>query len=252
MARAKKKLGFHHPSKRTKAFRRRIQALSIAAARKAAMERAENFRVHIDWALRQTGKNGRPILPGAAAVKLNELKIEPPMGGRWRSDNVRRMGRRLGLYQPRVCVPREVLRARVCAIWREHPDYNAVDVIKRLGPEYAICRRRIYKVLSDRWLAHARRSPTYQNVGWRLDRKTVARVRISAIWRRHPEFTAKRVIKYLGPKHSLRVPWVQKIMRECWRTSARHSPKQWRTGRRFYSPWRGRQRSFCTNTPDIG
>src|SRR6516164_3671586 len=86
--------------------------------------------------------------------------------------------------------------------------------------------------------AQARRSPTYQQVGWRVDRKTVARVRISAVWRRHPEFTAKRVIKHLAPKHSLRVPWVQHILRDCWRAGARLSAKQWRTGRRIYSPWR--------------
>jgi hypothetical protein len=42
----------------------------------------------------------------------------------------------------------------------------------------------------------------------------------------------------LRPEHSVRVPWVQQVMRECWRASTRHSPKQWRIGRRFYSPWR--------------
>jgi DNA invertase Pin-like site-specific DNA recombinase len=238
LARSKKPLGMHARNHRSKAFRRRFNALAAAAVRKAAMERAEAYRVYIEWALRQPGKNGRPILPSKAADKLNERQIEPPMGSCWRSDNVRRMGRRLGLYHPRVGVPREVLRARVCAVWKEHPDYTAVDVIKRLGPEYAISRRRIYKVLSDRWLALARRSPTYKQMGWRLDRHTVARVRICAIWRRHPEFTAKRVVKYLRPKHSLRVPWVSKIMKECWRASAKHSPHQWRRGRRLYSPWR--------------
>ncbi len=36
----------------------------------------------------------------------------------------------------------------------------------------------------------------------------------SAIWRRHPEFTARQVIRNLGPKHQVTVPWVQKILRE--------------------------------------
>jgi DNA invertase Pin-like site-specific DNA recombinase len=239
LARSKKPLGMHARNHRSKAFRRRFFAASAAAARKAAKERAEAYRVHIEWVLSQRGKNGKPVLR-EAADKLNELQIQPPMGGRWRSDNVRRLGQRLGLYQPRVLVPREVLRDRVCAIWKEHPDYTGVDVVERLGPEYAISRRRIYQVVSDCWLAHARRSPTYRQVGWRLDHKTVARIRINAIWRRHPEFTAKRVIKHLRSKHSLRVPWVQKVMRECWRTAARRSPEQWRKGRRFYSPRRGR------------
>jgi hypothetical protein len=45
------------------------------------------------------------------------------------------------------------------------------------------------------------------------------------------------VLKELGPGHTVRVKWVQQIMRECWRAAARRSPKQWRIGRRFY--WLG-------------
>jgi len=238
LARSKKPLGMYARNHRSEAFRRRIHALSAATVHKAAMERAEAYRVYIEWALRQPGKNGRPILPSKAADKLNERQIEPPMGSCWRSDNVRRMATRLGLYQPRVCVPTEVSRARVRAIWKQHPEFTADEVMKRLGPENTLGRRRIYKLLSECWLARATRYPMYKQMGWRLDRHTVARVRISATWRRHPEFTGKRVIKYLGPKHSLRVPFVQKIMKQCWRTSAKRSAEQWRTGRRFYSPRR--------------
>src|ERR1017187_5634009 len=63
-----------------------------------------------------------------------------------------------------------------------------------------------------------------------------------ALWKKHPEFTAKQVIEKLGPKPFMTVKWVQQIMKECWRASARHSPKQWRKGRRFYHSWRGRPR----------
>ena len=238
LARSKKPLGMYARNHRSKAFRRRVHALSVAAVRKAAMERAEAYRVYIEWALRQPGENGRPILPSKAADKLNERQIEPPMGSCWRSDNVRRMATRLGLYHPRVCVPTEVSRARVRAIWKQHPEFTAVEVMKRLGPENTLGRRRIYKLLSECWSARATRYPTYKQMGWRLDRHSVARVRISAVWRRHPEFTAKQVIRSLGHKHSLRVPWVQKILKECWRASAKRSPKQWQKGRRFYSPWR--------------
>ena len=66
----------------------------------------------------------------------------------------------------------------------------------------------------------AKPGPAQRQMGWRLDRWTAARVRASAIWKHHPEFTAKQVIRKLGPEHSVRVPWVQKIMRECWRVSA--------------------------------
>jgi hypothetical protein len=58
------------------------------------------------------------------------------------------------------------------------------------------------------------RSPT-----WRLDRRTVARIRVSAIWKRHPEFSAKQVLANLGPKHSLSVRWVQQILTDCWQAS---------------------------------
>jgi len=238
LARSKKPLGMHARNHRSEAFRRRFHALSAAAVHKAAVERAEAYRVYIEWALGQPGKNGRPILPSKAADKLNERQIETPMGSCWRSDNVRRMATRLGLYQPRVRVPTEVSRARVRAIWKQHPEFTAAEVMKRLGPENTLGRRRIYELLSECWLAHATRYPRYKQMGWPLDHRTVARVRISDIWRRNPEFTAKKVIRNLGHKHSLRVPWVRKIMKECWRTSAKRSAEQWRTGRRFYSPWR--------------
>ncbi len=32
------------------------------------------------------------------------------------------------------------------------------------------------------------------------------------------------------------LPWVQKTKKQCWRPSVRHSPEQWRIGRRFYNP----------------
>src|SRR6266853_293396 len=68
---------------RTKAERRRVVALGIAACAKAAMERAEAYRLHVEWALRQPGVNGRPISFCSAARILNERNIESPMGGIW-------------------------------------------------------------------------------------------------------------------------------------------------------------------------
>src|SRR5580704_1041599 len=55
LARSKKKLGIRHWTKRSTAFRRRLRARSRAAIRKAARERAEAYRVHIEWALSQPG-----------------------------------------------------------------------------------------------------------------------------------------------------------------------------------------------------
>jgi hypothetical protein len=83
-------------------------------------------------------------------------------------------------------------------------------------------------------VAAAKRSPVHKRVGWHLDKFTAARIRLGAIWRRHPEFTAEQVIRRLGPKYAVRLPWVQKVMKECWRASGKHGPEQWRIGPRSY------------------
>ncbi len=88
LARSKNKLGLRNPMKHSKTFRRRLRTLAAAALRKAAMERAQAYRVHIEWALRQQDKFGRPVSRNGAADKLNELHLESPMGGRWSSINV--------------------------------------------------------------------------------------------------------------------------------------------------------------------
>jgi DNA invertase Pin-like site-specific DNA recombinase len=235
LARCKNKLGLHNPMKRSKAFRRRLRTLSAAALRKAAMERAQAYRVHIEWALRQQDKFGRPVSRNGAADKLNEQHLESPMGGRWSSTNVGLMASRLGLPLPPTPLPSAVLRLRVREIFKQHPEFTARQVIASLRPERPAGYMRVWKTLRKCRLAAARHSPAQRQIGWQLDGRTAARVRVSAIWKRHPEFTAKQVIKNLGRGHSLRVPWVQKILRECWRAGARHSPEQRRIGRRFYA-----------------
>jgi hypothetical protein len=91
-------------------------------------------------------------------------------------------------------------------------------------------------------MAAAKRSPAQRQIGWQLDRRTAARIKLSAIWKKHPEFTAKQVIEKLGPGPFMTVKWVQQVMKECWRASKRLSPIGWRKGRRFYYSWRGRDR----------
>jgi hypothetical protein len=77
--------------------------------RKVAVQQAEAYRVHLEWALRQPGWRGRPISVTAAADKLNERNILSPRGGRWWGETVMRMGQRLGLHHPLAvahrCVP---------------------------------------------------------------------------------------------------------------------------------------------------
>ena len=241
LARSKNKFGLRHRMKRSKAFRRRLQMLAVAAKRKAALERAEAYRVHIEWALSHPGKYGKPISFLAAAKKLNERQVESPMGGRWDSTNMANMACRLGLRERAAPVPLKLLRARVREVWKQHPDITAKQ-LRRTLPELPLGETRAWRLIRECRLAATKRSPTYKRVGWQLDQRTAARIQVSAIWKRHPEFTGKRVLQKLRLSHYVSLPWVQKVMRECWRASARHTAEQWRLGRRFYSPHRDRKR----------
>ena len=224
---------------RSKAWQRRVSAMGRAALVKAAAERAEAYRMHIEWALRQPGPNGRPISFSAAADRLNERNIESSMGGQWVGQQLQRMAGRLGLHHPLGRLTREVARARIQAIYEQHPEYTAKQVRANLGLEHPLDLSRAWAYLRECRMAAAKRSPTHKQIGWFLDRRTAARVRIAAIWKRHPEFTGKQVLKRLGPKHSARLIWVQKILRDCWLATARHSPAQRLKGRRVYAPRRG-------------
>jgi len=64
------------------------------------MQRAQDSRAHLEWALRQPGPYGRPISAAAAAIKLNERNIPSPRGAYWWASTVRRMWKLLGLRHP--------------------------------------------------------------------------------------------------------------------------------------------------------
>jgi DNA invertase Pin-like site-specific DNA recombinase len=243
LARSKNRgrLGVRHPLMRSKDFRRRLQESAGAALRKAAMERVEAYRVHIEWALSQPGIDGKPITFRGAGEKLNALQIPSPMGGRWQYGNVADIAVRLKLREKPIRVPRKVLQERVDAIWRSRPDCTAQQVVEMLKPEHSVCIIRASAFLRTSRQMAAQRSRAQRQMGWRLDRRTAARIRISTIWMRHPEFTAKQIIEKLGPKHSVRLPWVQKVMRQCWRVSARPEPAAWLAGRRSTSAKRTRR-----------
>jgi DNA invertase Pin-like site-specific DNA recombinase len=232
------KLGLRNPIMHSKAFRRRLQACAAAALSKAAMERAEAYRVHIEWALCQQGLDDKPISFRGAGEKLNELQIPSPMGGRWSSMNVADIAVRLKLRERPLRVSRKVLQERVEAIWKAHPDCTGQQVVEMLKPQHPICIARAWTFLRNCREAAAKRSRAHRQAGWQVDRHTAARIRIDTIWKRHPELTAKQVIKKLGSKHSGGIPWVQKILRETWRVSVRPNPKRQVIGRRVYGAWR--------------
>jgi DNA invertase Pin-like site-specific DNA recombinase len=239
LARSKKKLGLSQPTKRSKAFRRRFRLLANASIRKAAMERASAYRMHIEWALGRPGRRGRPISYNAAAEKLNDQHLSSPMGGRWSSVNVARMAYRLGLRVRVYRVPVEVLQMHVRKMWERDPNVTTKQVIETLGARYPIGTERALLLLRNCRATAAKRNTMQRLVGWRLDHRTADRIRISAIWKRHPEVTAKQIIRSLGPNYRGSERSVQNLLRQCWEASVRLNSKQRRTGRRMYNPWRG-------------
>lgn len=224
---------------RSKADRRRVSTMGRAALSRSANERAEAYRLHIEWALRQPGKGDRrPITFCSAARRLNERNIGSPRGGLWRGHQLQRMARRLGINHPLGRLSREVARARVQAIWNERPDSTAKQVRASIGFEPPLGFKRAWKYLGECRMAAAKQSRGHRQAGWHLDRLTAARIRISTIWKRHPEYTARQVVQKLGPEYYERLKWVQRVMKECWAASAKHSQKQRRNGRRYLNPWR--------------
>jgi hypothetical protein len=111
----------------SKAQQRRLRARACAALSRAAVERAEAYRVHIERALRQPGiyGTGRPSSFRAAANRLNDRNLPSPLGGRWQGYQLMLIARRLRLAHPAGDLPQAVARARVQAHWKE-PDEREI------------------------------------------------------------------------------------------------------------------------------
>ena len=229
---------------RSKVQRQRMAALARAALKKAALERAEAYRPHIEWSFRQPGiyGKGRPISFRGAAHRLNELRIHSPRGGLWWGDQVRQMSRRLGLHHPPGHLSGEEARARAHSIWKEHPEVTTNQLIAKMGAQYPLGTTRADRLIREFRTAAAQRSALPKQVGWPLDSRTAARIRVSALWRRHPDLTAKQVIERLGPGPFLNVKWVRQVMKDCCRVSVRAGSKAWLRGRRKYHSWRALDR----------
>ena len=88
LAKSTKKLGM---AGKSKAQRRAISALAMAAKAKAAGERAESLRPQIEFAL----KGGASLR--TAATLLNERGIASPAGARWHAPSLLKAAKRLGL-----------------------------------------------------------------------------------------------------------------------------------------------------------
>ena len=212
LKRAGKKLGVLRFSKKKRKW---IQARAHAGKRKATMERAESYRVHIEWAFRQPGTNGRAISCLAAAKQLNDRGIPSPMGSTWSGTQIVSMARRLGLDPTPARISPKLSPVLIKEIWKKQPDITAPEVLAKLGAQRPLGLDRAMKLLTACRKAEARRSAVHKKVGWDVDCRTHLRIRISATWRKHPKWTANQIIGELGPSPLMSVRWVQRVLREC-------------------------------------
>ena len=212
LKRSGKKLGVLRFSKKKRAW---IQARAHAGKRKAAMERAESYRGHIEWAFRQPGTNGRAISYMAAAKQLNDRDIPSPMGARWSGTQVISMARRLGLDPAPARISPRLSPVLIKEMWEEQPCITAPELLAKLGPKHPLGLDRAMKLLTVCRKAEARRSALHRKIGWHIDCRTHLRIRIGATWQKHPNWTARQIISEVGPNPLLSVRWVQRILREC-------------------------------------
>ena len=212
LKRAGKKLGVLRFSKRKREW---IQAQAHAGRRRAAMERAESYRGHIEWAFRQPGTNGRAISYMAAAKQLNDRNIPSPMGSTWTGTQIVSMARRLGLDPPPARISPKLSPILIKEIWEQQPGITAPEVLAKLGPKRPLGLDRAMKLVTACRKAEASRSALHKKIGWQIDCRTHLRIRISAAWQKHPNWTAARIIAELGPDPLMSVRWVQRILREC-------------------------------------
>ena len=121
------------------------------------------------------------------------------------------MARRIGLNPPRAWLPREVSRARVRAIWKQHSEFTAKQVKDSLGHQLPLGEGVVRRLLKSYRLEAAKVNPALRRIRgcgpW-----SPVRVRIGEIWKSHPEYTGKQVVKALGPCHSANLQWVQRVL----------------------------------------
>jgi DNA invertase Pin-like site-specific DNA recombinase len=201
-----------------KAYRMRVTALGRAALAKAALERAEAYRPHIEWAFRQSSLHGseRPISYLAAANKLNDRGIASPFGRHWSGGQLVRYARRLGLSPVPGTVPQEIVKAWVIQTLNDKPDITAAELRTWPGLDHPIGVQNSFRILKACRIAETNRRSACKNIGWRIDCRTTTRLRISELLKRRPNMTTTQVIVTLGPGLYRKFQWVQQVMQECY------------------------------------
>ncbi len=199
---------------RSKAWAKKWQAAGVAALKSAANERAEAYRLHIEWALHQPSFYGGRISFMEAAKKLNERRISAPFGGRWSSKQVANMTRRLQIHHPKHLLADDAARKLVTAALRKTPTATFDELQKSLKLPYLLGRKRITRFRIEFHADSVKTNYMYKRIGWPVDHWIDSRLRIAKILRRSPKLYAWQVAEQLGPEFKMRVDWVRKTMRD--------------------------------------
>lgn len=199
---------------RSKAWAKKFQATGVAALKTAANERAEAYRLHIEWALHKPSFFGGRISFWEAAKKLNERNIEAPFGGKWSSKQVSHMAVRLRIDHPKRILEDDVARKLVWEALTKSPAVTIDELLKSLKLPYRLGRKRVNRFMSEFRAKTAKNNYAYRRIGWPVDHWTDSRIRIARILRRSPKLFAWQVAEQLGPGFKRRVDWVRKTMRD--------------------------------------
>jgi DNA invertase Pin-like site-specific DNA recombinase len=218
----------------SKAMKRRIREASVTARKKAATERLEAHRPHIEWAFRQQSRYGayRPLSFNEAAAKLNERGIESLTSGRWTGSGLARAARRLGLDPTPGQFSQDVVRAKVREVWNANPGITGRELMAHWPLPHPIGFLNCYRFLTECRLSAARRSPLHRKIGWRIDERTVTRIQIARIVNKHPALTALEVLERLGPGRYRSAKWVGYVVEECRNPSALKTHRRWNRSHR--------------------
>ena len=201
--------------KRSKAWYRRFMEMSKEARQKAAAERAELYRAHIEWALRQPSWHGGAISFHEAAKKLNAKGVPSITERSWGGAQVQKMARRLRLEHPQsFFISADELHTGVLKILSKAPLCTVEELIKNPHWPRPLGRGRVRKALKVYRAELAKNEPEYKRIGWQLDRWTEMRLRVLRLKRKYPNLFAYAIYDLLVPNPGVTVHWVRQIIHE--------------------------------------
>ena len=201
--------------KRPKAWYRRFMEMSIEARQKAAHERAELYRAHVEWALRQPGWFGGAISFHEAAKKLNAKGIPSITERSWTGGQLQKMARRLKLdHREGFFISDDALHSGVRDILSKSPLCTVDELVKDSHWPGPLGRRRVHKALRRYRAELVKGEPEYKRIGWHLDRWTEMRLRVIRLKRKHPHLFAYAIFDRLVTNPGVTLHWVRQIIHE--------------------------------------